>query len=245
MRIKIMLKIIGFIITFCILAISFSASAKSCNSNKHGMITASGAGTVKIKPDGSRLYVAVSIFNKSHKSAYRNLIKTITNITSHFKNYKAVKLIKTVQTNIAPNRYYDNGKWTISGYNATENLIIKIHGNKNTNYVVLYLLKYKSTSINRIVPIVSNMKKYKIEAVKLAYKHAISKIIAVLELIGVKTYTVKTVDIKSAVQRVFFQAPVMMAANIANAVKKIYFPGKDRITVKAFVEINYNNINNK
>ena len=53
MRIKIMLKIIGFIITFCILAIPFSASAKSCNCNNHGMITASGAGTVKIKPDGS------------------------------------------------------------------------------------------------------------------------------------------------------------------------------------------------
>jgi uncharacterized protein YggE len=239
-----MFKIIGFIITFCILAIPFSASAKSCNCNNHGMITASGAGTVKIKPDGSRLYVAVSIFNKSHRSAYRNLIKTITNITSRFKNYKAVKLIKTVQINIAPNRYYDNGKWTTSGYNATENLIIKIHGNKNTNYVVLYLLKYKSTSINRIAPIVSNMKKYKIEAVKLAYKHAISKIKAVLKLIGAKSYTVKRVDIKSAVQRIF-PVPVMMQASIANAVKKIYFPGKDRITAQVFVKINYNDINNK
>ena len=242
MRIKIMFKIIGFIITFCILAIPFSASAKSCNCNNHGMITASGAGTVKIKPDGSRLYVAVSIFNKSHRSAYRNLIKTITNITSRFKNYKAVKLIKTVQINIAPNRYYDNGKWTTSGYNATENLIIKIHGNKNTNYVVLYLLKYKSTSINRIAPIVSNMKKYKIEAVKLAYKHAISKIKAVLKLTGVKSYTVKTVDIKSAVQRIF-PVPVIMQAKTVNVGSKVYFPGKNKITANVFIKAKYKNAN--
>ena len=248
-----MLKIIGFITVLCILAIPFSASAKSCRCDNQGLITVSGTGTLKIKPNGSKLYVSINVFSKSHKMAYIDLLNQARKVINHFESFniaayhksKITYLIRTAQINISPNRIYKKGKWIIDGYNAIENLIIKVRGNKNTNNTVLYLLKYKSTSINRIVPIVSNMKKYKIEAVKLAYKHAISKIKAVLKLIGVKSYTVKAVDIKSAVQRVFFQAPVMMAANIANSVKKIYFPGKDRITVKVFVEINYNNINNK
>jgi len=235
-----MIKIIDFIIVLCILAIPFSASAKSCHCNNLGTITASGTGTVKIKPDSSRLYISINIFNKSHKSAYRNLIKTITNITSRFKNNKAVKLIKTIQINITPNRIYTNGKWTTNGYNATENLIIKMSGNKNTNNAVLDLLKYKSIRINRIVPIVSNMEKYKIKAVRLAYEHAVLKIKAVLKLIGVKSYTIKTVNIQNVIQRVF-PIPVMMQANTVNVDKKVYFPGKNKITANVFVKEEYKN----
>lgn len=237
-----MLKIFNIIIFIFILFFPLSASAKSCHCSNQGTITSSGIGTVKIKPDGSRLYVSINIFSKSHKTAYVNLIKTITNITSRFKNNKAVKSIKTVQINIAPNRVYNKGKWTTNGYNAAEDLIIKMRGNKNTNNAVLYLLKYKSARINRMVPIVSTMEKYKIKAVKLVYGHAILKIKVVLKLIGVKSYAVKTVNIESQAQMVF-PIPIIMRANIANTAKKIYFPGKNKITAQVFVKIDY--INNK
>jgi uncharacterized protein YggE len=82
------------------------------------------------------------------------------------------------------------------------------------------------------------MERFKIKAVKLAYKHAVSKIKAVLKLIGIKSYIVKTVNIKSMTQRVF-PVPVMMRVNTAIAAKKIYFPGKNKITAQVFVKIDY------
>lgn len=221
-----------------VISMPVNASAKSFYYDSCGIITASGTGTVEIKPDGSILHVSISIIKKSHKSAYINLVKTIADITSRFKNNKAVKSIKAVQINIAPNRNYNKGKWTIKGYNANENLIIKIYGNKSINNAVLYLLKYKSARLNRINPIVSNMEKYKIKAVKRAYKHAILKIKAVLKLIGVKSYVVKTVVIKSAVQRIP-PIPVMMQADMTNVAKKVYFPGKDKIPAGVFVKVSY------
>ena len=233
---------IAIIFFISVVSMPVNVLAKSFYRGSYGTITASGTGTVKIKPSGSRLYVAVSIFNKSHESAYKNLIKTISNITSRLKNNKAVKLIKTTQINISPNKIYSKHKWITNGYNAAENLIIKIHGNKNTNNAVLYLLKCKSAQINRIVPTIANMERFKIKAVKLAYKHAVSKIKAVLKLIGIKSYTVKTVNIKNTTQRVF-PVPVMMRANMANTAKKIYFQGKNKITAQVFVKIDY--IDNK
>ncbi|MCL4546483.1 MAG: SIMPL domain-containing protein [Deltaproteobacteria bacterium] len=245
-----MLKIIGFITVLCILAIPFSASAKSCNCINYGTITAYGTGTLKIKPNGSRLYVSINVFSKSHKMAYIDLLNQAHKVINHLESFniaayhksKITYLIRTAQINISPNRIYKKGKWIIDGYNAIENLIIKIRGNKNTNNAILYLLKYKSTSINRIVPIVSNIEKYKIEAVKLAYKHAISKIKAVLKLTGVKSYTVKTVDIKSAVQRIF-PVPVIMQAKTVNVGSKVYFPGKNKITANVFIKAKYKNAN--
>jgi uncharacterized protein YggE len=250
MGIKIIFKIIGFITALCILAIPFSASAKSCRCDNQGLITVSGTGTVKIKPNGSRLYVSINIFNKYHKIAYADLLNQAHKVINHFESFniaayrksKITYLIRTAQINISPNRIYKKGKWIIDGYNAIENLTVKVSGNKNTNNAVLYLLKYKSTSINRIVPIVSNIEKYKIEAVKLAYKYAISKIKAVLELIGVKTYTVKTVDIKSAVQRIF-PVPVIMQAKTVNVGSKVYFPGRNKITADVVIKVKYKNAN--
>ncbi len=250
MGIKIIFKIIGFITAICILAIPFSASAKSCRCDNQGLITVSGTGTVKIKPNGSRLYVSINIFNKYHKIAYADLLNQAHKVINHFESFniaayrksKITYLIRTAQINISPNRIYKKGKWIIDGYHATESLTVKVSGNKNTNNAVLYLLKYKSTSINRIVPIVSNIEKYKIEAVKLAYKYAISKIKAVLELIGVKTYTVKTVDIKSAVQRIF-PVPVIMQAKTVNVGSKVYFPGRNKITADVVIKVKYKNAN--
>lgn len=250
MGIKIIFKIIGFITAICILAIPFSASAKSCRCDNQGLITVSGTGTVKIKPNGSRLYVSINIFNKYHKIAYADLLNQAHKVINHFESFniaayrksKITYLIRTVQINISPNRIYKKGKWIIDGYHATESLTVKVSGNKNTNNAILYLLKYKSTSINRIVPIVSNIEKYKIEAVKLAYKHAISKIKAVLKLIGVKSYAVKTVDIKSAVQRIF-PVPVIMQAKTVNVGSKVYFPGKNKITADVFIKAKYKNAN--
>ena len=246
-----MFKIISIIITFCILAIPFSASAAACNCNNLGTITASGAGTVKIKPDGSRLYVSIKVFNKSHKIAYVDLLNNVNEIANHFKGLNMViypksqitYLIKTTQINISPNKIYKKGNWITDGYNATENLTVKIHGNKNTNNTVLYLLKHKSVEISRIVPVVSDIEQFKIKAVKLAYRHAISKIKAVLKLIGVKFYTVKTVDIKSINQRIFPVPVMMMQAKTVNMSNKVYFPGKNKITADVFIEASYNNGN--
>lgn len=39
-------------------------------------------------------------------------------------------LIKITQINISPNIIYKKGNWINDGYNATENLTVKIHGNK-------------------------------------------------------------------------------------------------------------------
>ena len=41
-------------------------------------------------------------------------------------------------------------------------------------------------------------------------------------------------------QRVF-PIPVMMQANTVNASKKVYFPGKHKITAKIFMEMEINN----
>lgn len=246
-----MFKIIGFIITFCILAIPFSASAKSCHCNNNGIITASATGTVKIKPDGSRLYISIKVFNKSHKIAYADLLNNALEITNHFKRLNMViypksqiaYLIKTTQINIFPNKIFKKGNWIRNGYNATENLNIKIHGNKNTNNAVLYLLRHKSVEINRITPTVSNMEQFKIKVVKLAYKHAILKIKAVLKLIGVKSYIVNTVDIKSVTQRIFPVPAMMLQAKIIKPNNKVYFSGKNKITADVFIKVRYNNGN--
>lgn len=236
-----MFKIIGFIITFCILAIPFSASAKSCHCNNLGTITASGTGTVKIKPDGSRLYVSINIFNKFHKIAYAGLLKRVHKITDYFENLKY--LIKTTQINISPNKIFEKGVWITNGYNATENLTVKIHGNKNTNNAVLYLLKHKSVGINRIVPVVSDMERFKIKAVKLAYEHAVLKIKAILKLLKVKSYNVQTVNIRSEVQGTFPVPVMMMQAKTVNVGNKVYFPGKNKITADVFIRAKYKNTN--
>ena len=131
-----------------ILSFPLTVFGKSLSYYNYGTITASGAGTIKIKPSGSKLYVAVSIFDKSHKAAYKNLVKTISNIASRLKNNMPVKLIKTAQINISPNKIYSEHQWITNGYNASENLTIKINGNKNTDNAVLYLLKHKSVREN-------------------------------------------------------------------------------------------------
>ena len=81
---------------------------------------------------------------------YENLIKTIiSDITSYFRNNKAVKSFKTSRINIFPDRIYKKYKWITNGYNATEELIIKIRDNENTNNAILYLLN--PTSLKSLI----------------------------------------------------------------------------------------------
>jgi len=227
-----MLKIIGLIVSIVfILSAPFTASAKSYQ----GTITSSGIGTVKVKPNGSKLYVSVKVFNKSHKTAYTGLLDKVSKIANHFKKAH----IKTTIVNIYPNSIYKKGKWITDGYNASESLIIKIHGVKNTNNAILYLLKHKSVSIDRITPTVSNMEAFKIEAVRLAYKHAILKIKSILRLLNIKSYAVKTVNIQTINQRIM-PNPIMMRAMAVNTAKKVYFHGNVKTTAEVFLKIIFN-----
>ena len=222
-----MLKIISLIVSIVfILSAPFTASAYQ------GMITSSGIGTVKVKPNGSKLYVSIKVFNKSHRTAYMGLLDKVRKITNHFKRTH----IKTTQVNIEPNSVYKKGKWTTDGYNATESLIIKIHGIKNTNNAILYLLKHKSISVNRIAPTVSDIELVKIKAVKLAYKHAILKIKAILRLLNIKSCIVKTVNIQTINQSIM-PAPVMMRAMMLNVTKKAYFHGNVKTTAEVFLKV--------
>jgi len=221
-----MLKIIGLIASIVfILSAPFTASAKSYQ----GTITSSGIGTVKVKPNGSKLYVSIKVFNKSHKTAYTGLLDKVSKIANHFKKAH----IKTTIVNIYPNSIYKKGKWITNGYNANENLIIRIHGIKNTNNAILYLLKHKSVNVNRITPTVSNMESFKIEAVRLAYKHAILKIKSILRLLHIRTYAVKTVNIQTINQSIM-PAPVMMRAMM---IKKAYFHGNVKTTAEVFLKV--------
>ena len=219
-----MLKIIGLIVS-----IVFILSAPLTASAYQGMITSSGIGTVKVKPNGSKLYVSIKVFNKSHKTAYTGLFDKVSKIANHFKKAN----IKTTIVNIYPNSVYKKGEWITNGYNASESLIIKIHGIKNTNNAILYLLKHKSISVNKIAPTVSDMELVKIKAVKLAYKHAILKIKAVLRLLHIRNYTVKTVNIQTINQRIM-PAPVMMRAMM---IKKAYFHGNAKTTAEVFLKV--------
>ena len=192
-------------------------------------ITSSGSGSVRIKPTNSIINVTIRIFNKSHKVVYKKLINTISNITPYIKKYGK---LKTTNITISKNKIYHNNKWNFNGYNGVENLKIKTNI-KNTNKIILYLMKNKLIMINNITSIISNLNKFKLEAIKIAYNNAFSKIKVILHLIGVKKYKIINVDIKNNPQRIF--APMMMA----RMNKQVYFSGKNKVNANVYIKVKY------
>ncbi len=213
-----------FIILLFIILIPINVFAKS-----YGTITSSGNGIVRIKPTHAIINITIQEFNKSHKIVYKKLINTISNITPYLKKYAT---LKTTNITITKHKIYKNNKWNFNGYNGIENLKIKVT-NKNTNKVILYLMKNKSITINNISSIVSNLNKFTLKAIKIAYKNAFSKIKVILKLIGVNKYKIISIDIKNNTQRVF--APMVMA----RMSKQVYFSGKNRATANVYLKVKY------
>ena len=195
----------------------------------YGTITSSGSGSVRIKPTDSIINVTIHVFNKSHKIVYKKLVNTISNITPYIKKYGK---LKTTNITISKNKIYYNNKWNFNGYNGVENLKIKTNI-KNSNKIILYLMKNKLITINNITSIVSNLNKFKLKAIEIAYNNAFSKIKVILNLIGVKKYKIINVDIKSNPQRIF--APMMMA----RMNKQVYFSGNNKVIANVCIKVKY------
>ena len=146
----------------------------------------------------------------------------------------------TVYVNVNPNTVYKNGIWVKQGYNAEEDLTLKISGNRNVNASILFLLKHEYARVGSIYPYFINLKKYKAIAIRLACLNAINKTKAVLSLLKAKYFVIKKIIINYNAPEPFHAMMLKRGAKLsASSVRtpKVYFYKKGKVTERVSLEI--------
>ncbi len=207
-------------------------------------VTAVGTGTVKVLPSGSSINVSVEVLEKTHDAAYESLLRNAGNITSHFKGLPYLKSMQTGFVGIMPHKIYKDMKWVKDGYEGTENLIVNVSGNKNTNTALLFLLKQKYAMINSVTPVFNHLKKYKLMAVKLAYLEALSKAKVIFNSLKIKSFKVRKVEVRNVPP--VFPMPRFMALKAASvgtgtSGSHVYFYKKGKVASEVFIKLIPNN----
>ena len=234
--IKIDKLILAMPILLFLIPVSAYGGQKDCGKTA---VAAVGKGTVRVVPSGSTINASIVIFNKSHETAYLNLVKKASGLAAYLKGLPYLKSLKTVYAGISPYKIYKNGEWKLNGYYAREDLVVNISGNKNTGGVLLFLLKDKDFKINGITPVFTGIERHRLEAIILEYEDTMAKIRVILDALNVKTFRIEKIDIRN-VQPVIVR-PLMnfgaKALSSSAGSPNIYFHGSRKIISNVYVEL--------
>ncbi len=97
--------------------------------NAQNTFPVTGEGKVSAVPDLATINLGVLASATSAKDAQAEAAKKINNITEFVKKQGIdEKDVQTVQSSLYPNQDYRDGKSTITGYQASYTLAIKVHG---------------------------------------------------------------------------------------------------------------------
>lgn len=221
----------------------FAAQTVACSGKT--VITADGEAAVKVLPQGSKINFSINIFNKLHKAAYSGLIEKTLEITSRLKNTPGLKYIKTGYIGIVPDKIYENGKWSLYGYNAREDFSIYVSNNSYTEKVLGFLLGKKTVSINSVEPVYNWSGKIKSRVIRMAYLDALSRAGAILKAVKVKSFKIIEVDVKyvrksNPPRPVFFAGLKKASISPDSKNPDIYFFKKGKISADVFVKLCFN-----
>ena len=107
------------------LRLSFNLNNK--NLDERNLFTASGEGSVFVKPDLATILLGIQIQDRSVSAGQKKINEVINKVASGLKALKvAEKDIQTTNYSIYPNYNYEAGRQVLSGYNLTTTLSVKI-----------------------------------------------------------------------------------------------------------------------
>lgn len=199
-----------------------------------GTLSVSAKGIVRFSPKNVKLTVMISSRGRTQKSALKEL-RTKINLIA-----KSIKRIKTNYINIVPVNVYDFKlrKTVSNGYEGQETAYIKFKIN-NLNKYVIYLLNIKNVQVQNIKYYDTSVLKYKVKAIKIAFKKALAKAKPVLGIIGKKIKDIESIKIAEANTPIYRPFPFMAMRAAKGKTNKAIFPGKNKIAENVYIKIRY------
>ena len=199
-----------------------------------GTLSVSAKGIVRFSPKNVKLTVMIISRGRTQKSALKKL-RTKINLIA-----KSIKRIKTNYINIVPVNAYDFKlrKTVSNGYEGQETAYIKFKIN-NLNKYVIYLLNIKNVQVQNIKYYDTSVLKYKIKAIKIAFKKALTKAKPILGIMGKKIKDIESIKIAEADVPIYRPLPFMAMRAAKGKANKAIFPGKNKIAENVYIKIRY------
>ena len=153
------------------------------------IISVSGEGRVKVKPDLAYINLGVQTQNQNAKTAQAENAEKMKKVMDSLKK-QGIKEedIKTTQYSIYPNHYYNpsTGKSSINGYTVHNMVQVIVRDIEMTGTIVDMVTQNDSNMINGIELGIGDTNKYYLEALKKATEDAKNKADAIASAVNVK-----------------------------------------------------------
>ena len=166
-----------------------SIANASGKEGQNGVITVSGEGVIKVKPDIAYISLGVQTQNSNAKVAQSDNATKMNNVMAALKQ-QGIKDedIQTIQYNIYPNHRYNpsTGQSTVDGYVVQNTVRVIIRDINSVGTVVDAVAKNDSNILNSIEFSISDSSKYYAEALTKATKDAKAKADVIAKSVDVK-----------------------------------------------------------
>ncbi|QUH24689.1 SIMPL domain-containing protein [Serpentinicella alkaliphila] len=163
--------------------------ANATSKEQNGVITVSGEGVIKVKPDIAYISLGVQTQNSNAKVAQSDNATKMNNVMAALKQ-QGIKDedIQTIQYNIYPNHRYNpnTGQSTVDGYVVQNTVRVIIRDINSVGTVIDAVAKNDSNILNSIEFSISDSSKYYAEALTKATKDAKAKAEVIAKSVDVK-----------------------------------------------------------
>lgn len=184
-----------------------SEKAAAAEETQRNLITVTGTGIVKVKPDIAYVNIGVETRNADAKKAQQENARTMDNVMQKIKSYGIKEEdIKTISYNFYPVERYDKetGKSSVYEYRAVNRVEVTVRDIDKLGTLIDGVASVGSNTISGIRFGIADTEKYYNQALEKAVKNAAGKGEAIAAALGVK--------LKGAVsvQETSYGGPVIM-----------------------------------